>query len=386
MKQIALLYPYSVPWIGDFILGVVDYARKHGDWDILTIPPVLNGTGEIAMSLSNLQGWPGDGVITAIANAAQIKIVESLRIPCVNLSGAMHTPRIPTVLLDNYAAGRLAAEHLLKCGFRRLAYHGIKKLKYSELRRQGFVDCAREAGVAVEVFDRSAARASMSWPQCNSDMVPWLKTLKTPIGIMALHDYRARAVITECQRLGMAVPHDVAVIGVDNDVTVCEYSRPTLSSVNRNGFRQGYEAARVLDRLMAGEVVGENPVLIPPNCVVARKSTETIAVENSHVANVVRYMHEHLGDLFGIKHVLRLVPVSRRRLEEQFQRFMQCTPYEYLSSIRVEKAKQLLLEPRPKKIKEIAKICGFSNPLQFRIVFKRHTGQSPRQFASLRGE
>jgi LacI family transcriptional regulator len=386
MKQIALLYPYSVPWIGDFLLGVVDYAHKHGDWDILTIPPQLVGTGESAMSLSNLQGWSGDGVITAIANAAQAKIAEALRLPCVNISGAMPVSGFPVVLLDNYAAGRMAAEHLLKCGFRRLAYHGIKKLWYSQLRQQGFVDCAREAGVAVDVFNKAPSRGGERWPQSNSELVPWLKSLKPPIGIMALHDYRARAVITECQRLEMVVPDDVAVIGVDNDVTVCEYSRPTLSSVNRNGFRQGYEAARMLDRLMGGEMVGENPVLVPPNCVVMRKSTDTFTVENPHITKVVRYMHDHVGELFGIKQVMRLVPISRRRLEEQFLRYMQSTPYEYLSSIRVEKAKQLLSEPKPKKIKEIATLCGFSTPLQFRIVFKRHTGQSPRQYAALQGE
>jgi LacI family transcriptional regulator len=386
MKQVTLLYPFSVPWIGDFLLGVVNYAQKHGDWDILTIPPLLNGTGESAMSLGNLRGWPGDGVITAIASPAQVKAAESLRFPCVNLSGAMNASGFPSVLLDNYAAGRMAAAHLLKCGFRRLAYHGIKNLWYSHLRRQGFVDCARDAGVAVEVFDKTSRRSVESWPQSNSDMVPWLKSLKPPVGIMALHDYRARAVITECQRLGMAVPDDVAVIGVDNDVTVCEYSRPTLSSINRNGFRQGYEAARMLDRLMAGKKPDENPVLVPPNGVVMRKSTDTITVENPHLTKVVRYMHEHLGELFGIKQVMRLVPISRRRLEEQFHRYLQCTPYEYLSSIRVEKAKQMLNEAKPRKIKEIAAFCGFSTPLQFRIVFKRHTGQSPRQYAALHGE
>ncbi len=140
MKQIALIYPFTVPWMGEFLLGVSNYATEHGDWSILASPPSLSGTGENSLTLYNLRGWPGDGVITSIATSADVKAARQLSIPLVNFSGALHNPHFPTVALDHYAVGRVAAEHLLKCGFRRLAYYGIKKLYYSQQRRQGFQD------------------------------------------------------------------------------------------------------------------------------------------------------------------------------------------------------------------------------------------------------
>jgi LacI family transcriptional regulator len=381
MKQVALIYPYTVPWMGEFFLGVVNYAKAHEDWTILTSPPTLTGTGEYALTLHNLEGWPGDGVITAVTNPSQVEAAQKLRLPLVNLAGALHHQQFPKVILDHYATGRMAADHLLKCGFRRLAYYGIKKLYYSQQRRQGFQDRAREAGVPVEVLEEThPLSARMTWQQRTSDLVPWLKTLRPPIGIMALHDYRARAVIDECNQLKLEVPHEVAVIGVDNDPTVCECCRPTLSSVNRNGFQQGYEAARLLDRLMAGRAAPDAEILIPPQCVEMRRSTDTITVEDRHVTAVIRYMREHVEESFGVKQLMRLIPISRRRLEKQFHRHLQCTPYEYLVWIRVEKAKQLLLQLPRRKLKEIAKMCGFQNPIQFRIVFKRLLGLSPRQF------
>jgi LacI family transcriptional regulator len=382
MKQVALIYPYSVPWMGEFILGVANYAKAHEDWAILTSPPTLTGTGEYALTLHNLEGWPGDGVITAIANPSQVEAAQKLRLPLVNLSGALPYQQFPTVVLDHYASGRMAADHLLKCGFRRLAYYGIKKLYYSQRRRQGFQDRAQEGGASVDVFDEvHPLSARTTWQQRISGLIPWLKTLRPPIGIMAVHDYRARVVIDECNRLKLEVPHEVAVIGVDNDPTVCECCRPTLSSVSRNGFQQGYEAARLLDQLMAGQPAAQGAkILIQPQCVVMRRSTDTITVEDRHVTAVIRYMREHVEDPFGIKQLMRLVPISRRRLEKQFHRYLRCTPYEYLVWIRIEKAKQLLVQAPRRKLKEIASMCGFLTPIQFRIVFKRLLALSPRQY------
>jgi LacI family transcriptional regulator len=383
MRQIALIYPFTVPWMGDLFLGVNQYAKEHGDWSILTSPPTLTGTGEIAMTLYNLKGWPGDGVITAISDSTQVAAAKKLNLPLVNISGALRNLHFPTVALDQYEVGRMAADHLHKCGFRRLAYYGIKELYYSQQRQLGFKETANKAGILVNVFEEHRpANARSVWQQRTADLVPWLQSLKPPFGLLAIHDYRARMVIDECQHLGLQVPNDVAVLGVDNDPTVCECCRPTLSSICRDGFQQGYEAARLLDRLMEGKLLKQKLVSIPPRGIIERRSTDTITVDEAHVNTLIQYMYEHLGESFGIKRLVRLVPISRRGLEKQFRRTLHCTPYEYLSSLRVEKAKQLLLKEKPGKLKNIAALCGFSNPIQFRIVFKRITGLTPSQYLS----
>ena len=99
------------------------------------------------------------------------------------------------------------------------------------------------------------------------------------VGVMAVHDYRARVLVDACLRLGLDAPHDVAVIGTDNDPTICEFCQPTLSSISRSAWKVGYEAAALLDRLMAGNPAPEHDILIPPDGLVARLSTDTIAVD-----------------------------------------------------------------------------------------------------------
>ncbi len=101
--------------------------------------------------------------------------------------------------------------------------------------------------------------------------LPWM-------ALLAMQDYRARAAMDECQRLGLDIPHDVAVLGMEDDPTVCEFCRPTLSSVSRNGWQLGYETAALLDRLMDGRSPPSHDILVPSDGVVARQSTDTVAV------------------------------------------------------------------------------------------------------------
>ena len=137
--------------------------------------------------------------------------------------------------------------------------------------------------------------------------------------------------------MGLNVPHDVAILGVDNDLTACEFSHLSLSSVSTAAWQIGFEAARLLDGLMNGQPAPNEEILIPPDGVIRRRSTDTIIVGDPNVSIAVQYMRDHLGEMFGIQQVMKHVPVSRRRLHERFQRLLNRTPYEYLCYLRVER-------------------------------------------------
>jgi LacI family transcriptional regulator len=380
-KLVALTYPVSVPWMAMVFRGATDYAREHGGWDFVTSPPTLSGSEELALTMYSLKGWPGDGVIAAISDPAEAEAAGRLKIPVVNIAGGLRECALPRVAVDHYAVGRMAAEHLLECGLRRLAYYGLRGLSYSDQREQGFKDRAQEAGTSCEVFDSlPCSDPYASWHQRTAPLDRWLKKLPKPIGILAVHDYRARVVLDECQRLGIRVPHEVAVVGVDNDPTVCEFCRPTLSSVSRSAWKVGYEAAALLDRLMNGQAPPKHDTSILPEGVVARQSTDTIAVDDPHVTAAVRFMKDHLGKVFGMEEVLKHVDISRRSLETQFQQLLRCSPYEYLCRLRVERAKQLLAGPGRLKLHRIASASGFSSSARMRGVFQRLTGVTPIEY------
>lgn len=380
-RHVALAYPLAVPWMALFMRGVADYARQEGGWTFTTSPPTLTGAEEFAHTVYSLRGWPGDGVIAAISNRAEAEAARRLGVPVVNLAGALREVGLPRVMVDHYAIGRIAAEHLLECGLRRLAYYGVRGLYYSQQRRRGFVERAEEAGVAVVVFE--AARGSnrrQSWQSRIGRLDEWLSRLPRPVGILAVHDYRARALVDECQRLKLRIPEDVAVLGVDNDPTICEFCQPTLSSVSRSAWRVGYETAALLGGLMDGKPPPEDDLLVPPDGVVARQSTDTLALEDPHLVAAMRYVRDHLLERHGIGEIARVSGVSRRQLELRFREVLRCTPYDYVCRLRLERAKQLLAGPDRLKHQFVANACGFASSHRLRLVFRRYTGLTPEEY------
>ena len=207
-----------------------------------------------------------------------------------------------------------------------------------------------------------------------------MKSLAPPVGILAVHDFRARAIVEECLWLGLDVPHEIAVLGFDDDPTVCEFCQPSLSSISHSSWRIGYEAAALLDRLMSGHARASEDILIPPGGIITRRSTDTIAVDDPHVTMALRYMHDHAGERFDIAKMMTRMPVSRRRLETQFRRLLRCSPYEYLCRLRVEQVKKKLVQQPKIKLRGIATSSGFANPTRMALVFRRVTGLTPTAF------
>jgi LacI family transcriptional regulator len=384
MRQVALVLPTNVSWGAVLAQGIADYSREHEAWAFTTSPPTMAEAEEVALTPYSLKGWVGQGVIAVINDAAEARAARRLGIPVVCVNGNVRNPGLPRVMPDYRAGGRMAAEHLLDRGSRRLAYFGLAGPWYSAERKQGFADRAKQAGVPCEIFDmppNTDVRAS--WQQRRHAVAAWLKTLRTPIAILAVHDYRARVLVDECLRLGLNVPHDVAVLGMDNDLTACEFSQPTLSSVSRAAWTVGFEAARMLHQLMDGRPPLSLDVRIAPGGVVARRSTDTVAVEDPHLRAAVHFMRDHLHEVFGLDRVLAHLDVSRRLLHERFQRLLGRSPYEYLCSLRVERAKQFLSVPQRVKMRKIAAECGFTSAARMRLVFQRVAGMTPLEYHRL---
>jgi LacI family transcriptional regulator len=375
IRQIALALPLSAGFHEEILQGIVEFAQKRGSWTFLTAPETYD------MSVSGLAGWPGDGVIADIFTREEARAAHELGIPVVNLSGSLADAGLPRVMNDQRALGRLAAEHLLQCGIRRFAYYGVRGVWYARQRGEGFVRRLKEAGHTCVVLDAPKAfDKRRNWHHWLSELRGWLKTLQPPFGVMAASDIRARMVIDACRQLGLYVPHDVAVIGVDNDSFACEVSRPTLSSVARNAREIGYRAARLLDRLFSGRKPPKHDLIVPPLGVVARESTDIVPVDDPNLSRAVRFIREHVGQPFTVADLLREVPVSRRWLEYRFREHFGHSPHEYICEARIERAKQLLAEARKPSLEQIARSCGFSDTRNLRLVFHRFMGMAPSEY------
>lgn len=381
-KHVALAFPLAVPHLALFVQGVAQYAREHGGWTFSINPAAAGGYSEhFSFALDALAGWSGDGIMAYVTDEEEMLAAKQLRIPIVTTAGFLRDPGVPRVTVDNRAIGRLAAQHLLECGLRRFAYLGQAGIWFSQLRGEGFAECVRNAGGECLIHETTVRTDRHEpWHIALEEIERFLLKLRPPVGILAVHDYRARLLVDVCHKLGLSVPNDVAVIGTDNDEMLCEFCDPPLSSVSRSGYRVGYESAALLDRLMAGQSPPKGDILIPPDGVVARKSTDLIAIEDLNVVAAIRFMQGHLDEPFGVERLLRLLPLSRSRLERLFRKHLGQTPYEYLRALRVARAKELLVSPEKLSTKEIARRCGFPDARRLRLTFARLEGVTPSAY------
>lgn len=373
-KHIALAFPMGLAHLQPLVRGITDYARTHGPWSFTSNPET------VIMPIQSLLGWRGDGVISVLLTSSDVRTAKQLGIPVVTFAGALRNPGVPRVIVNNPLVGRLAADHLLACGFSRFGYYGLHNVRYAHDRGEGFLRRLAEHSRAASVhLSRNTVGASHPWRDELQKLEYWLTTLEGPVGIFAANDMRARMLLDTCQRLGRRVPDDVGVIGVDNDLVTCEFSEPPLSSIACDWYRIGTEVAATLDRLMNGEPAPPDQ-LIDPIGVVKRRSSDVLIVDHPGVARAIQYVHEHLAENFGIERIIQETMTSRRSLELGFRRALGCTPHDFLCRERVNKAKELLVRPEKTKLAAIASACGFADARRLRIVFERQEKMTPAQY------
>jgi len=375
VKHIALALPLDIVFVERLLPGILDFARDQGGWVFTRIPERLTSSFEW------LRNWEGDGAFVLISNKTDVKVAQSLPIPIVNVGGYVKDARVPTVTLDQQMVGRLAAEHLLARRFHRFGYYGVRDLWYSEQRRIGFERALLETGYKCSSIESTnLIRSPWDWRRVGGQLARWLRSLQPPVGIMASWDLRAQMLSEACTMIGLRVPEDVAIVGVDNDPIACEFCIPQLTSVSRNDREVGWQAANLLSQLLEGKRSLKLPILIPPDRVVARRSTDTLVIEDAEVARIVQQVRDHLNEVFGVERILRLSPLSRRQLEQRFRRSVGSSPYAFLNELRVERAKLLLAQSHKRALTTVASECGFSELRRFRMVFRRITKLSPAEY------
>ena len=210
-------------------------------------------------------------------------------------------------------------------------------------------------------------------------MARWLADLPKPVGLMACNDDRGREVLAACRQAKLRVPEEVAVVGVDNDELLCELSDPPLSSVALGAERAGFEAAALLDQLMAGRSKEPQRLVASALGVVARRSTDLSLHEDPEVAAAVKYIRDNAGRPIRVYDVVAGLGDARRTLEIRFQQALGRSIHAEIQRVRLERARRLLLET-DLPLSKIAQASGFSSPSYLAAVFHRHLGVTPVKY------
>ncbi len=340
-----------------------DYADHHRRWQhFLELTPRNEPVSQGRI----------DGIIIASEYPAIMgRSSRSRPIPTVRVTGPLDAKVPPAVVADNHAVGRMGANYLADLGLKHLTFVPTAEI-FSDHRAAGFLEACRLRRVSSSLLDR---RRAMNPETLREDIA----RLPDPAGVMVATDRAALEVSRACRLIGKRIPEQVALLGVDNETEICRLVDPPLTSIDHGSRRIGYEAAKLLDHWLTTGRRPERSVTVQPIGVIARQSTDLLAIENPDVVAAIRFIRSRFSDAIKVKDVLKHVAMSRRSLEMHFRATLGRTIHDEIMRMRIDRARQLLATSEW-GMPHIADECGFSLASQFSFVFKRETGETPRMF------
>lgn len=381
IPRVALLIETSRGFGRSLMRGIVRYASLHGPWEFYITP------SDYEQTLPDMNTWSGTGIIARIETTKLAKKIVNSGLPFIGLDisqnveiDAIAGEDIHEIASDSRLAARMAAEHLMSRNLKHFAFVGESGRRWSAIRQSAFEECLREAGFQDAIYSPQTARHKCDWAHELPHMVEWLQRLPKPVGIMASNDDRGRQVLEACSSAKLRVGFEVLVIGVDNDELLCELSRPQLSSVALKAEESGYRAAAVLDKLMRGQVLEPQRLLVEPTHVVERGSTAPYAtIEDDDVIAALDFLQTHAAEEITIEQLVSQFSISRRSFELRFKKSVGATPHQVLRQLRLDRAKRLLTET-DQSVEEIALASGYSTLTNMSKAFNKELGLTPTQY------
>ncbi len=377
--KIALIVESSRAYGRGVLRGIAQYAKAFGPWVLNIEERTLGGAAP-----KWLQGWDGDGIIARVEGSHLEKALIQTGVPVIDVRGTRTLP-MPVIDTDNRLVSEQAIDHLLGRGFRELAFCGYGGLNYSELRLNAFINHCKKRGIPHSIYESPKMQGAhlhdieQQGAHFEEGLFEWIRQLNKPVGLMACNDIRSQQVLNICRTQAIPTPEEVGIIGVDNDELLCELSDPTLSSVEPDTEKIGYEAARLLERMIKEDLKTHERFFIAPKGVVERDSTNSIAIEDPLVAKALYYIRNKIPSVPTIEEVAKAVFTSRRTLERRFQKALGCSPNEEITRLRIDRIKDLLRTTNL-SLYQIAAQCGFDHPEYMSVQFKKKTGQTPGEY------
>jgi LacI family transcriptional regulator len=354
--------------------GIANYALKAG-WHLCT---------DVAKEKVIPWGWEGDGILAWLGAGDDLAdFVVQAKLPTVDFSARRPHLLFPRVLADHAASAKLAAADFLARGFQHFMFYSTREHWVADEAGTAFVHFLKQAGHRCEWirWHRSPAftTGNHQWQDKRRWLAANLKSAPKPLALFAADDDQALEVIETCETVGLAVPEQVSVIGVDNSLAAVDAMRIPISSVDQNLETLGYRGAELLDQLMHGRPAPKQPIRIPPTGLITRKSSDLLAVNHPGVARCLRFLRDNCHQPIGVDDLARIAAMSRSGLHQAFLEHIGRPPGNELHRVRIENAKKLLAQAKM-KLEEIAERSGYQSANSFWVAFRQATGLSPRQY------
>lgn len=385
MARVLMMTDFSESYANKLLSGIMRYSHEHEPWTVCKVPLSLRDSGRMQELVNFATRWKADAVIGQFRSGDPVEGFLDRGIITLAQDFQQRFPNLINISGDYYLSGEMAADYFIEKGVRYFAFYGIPGLVWSEERLEGFSARIRERLPDATVSVHMKTSLQEIWWYDTDSLTEWLAALPKPVAILGCDDniaYQIIEAVTQVGREDMRIPDDILVMGVDNDASVCQMCSPQLSSINQEVEHAGYQAAALIDELLAFPPAERRSryrdIIVKPSYITTRQSTDAYIHQNPYVSKVMYYVNENLGSRIKVESLVDLVPMSRRMLETTFARETGISLYQYIIRARVNRMKDL--------------INAGHSPLQaadelgteYKIIarnFKNLTGMTPAEYA-----
>lgn len=379
MIKLILLSDFTESFAYKILKGVLEYSRRHEAWVVSRMPPSYRERNGVAGVLEWAKFWEADAILGRFENEEEALAYRNAGMVVFAQDYKERFSRVPSLSSDYIATGRMAAQFFVQKGYTSFAFVGYRDAFWSKERCMGFQHFLEEAGYGNNLSIYEGQSIDDVWFYEMPNLVAFLKNLPHGTAVFACDDNQGSRLTEICKVNDIKIPIQLAILGVDNDETVCSLSDPPLSSILLDVEQTAHDVAMQIAELLNGTLTDATDVVGKPIKVVERISTDIITTDDPHVRVALKYIHEHATTEISVEDVLQQVPLCRRQFEKRFREATHLSVYKYILELRIARFAQALLLSEG-NVKDIATDLGFLNYKSLSRQFKLITGLSPLRY------
>ena len=376
MIRVLIISDFTESFSHKILSGIVDYSRRKEQWIVRRMPPEYKAQLGIPGVIRLAKEWEVDAVIGQFEPTDDIGLFAENGIVAIAQDYKKKFSSIPNITADYLGTGRMAARFFIDRGFRNFGFFGMNDVCWSDERCDGFRREVEAAGFGDSFYSYRMQEIDMVWYYQRNRLREWLRSIPKPIAIMACDDNQGSNLIEACHGIGIKIPSEVSVMGVDNDEALCSLGSTTLTSIQVDIEEGGRQAAALVERLVADPASPAEDVVLKPVKIVQRMSTATFATADQQILKAILFIHKNALKKISVSDVMAEAALSRRLLERRFKSVTGKTLYEYITDQKLKYFAEQL-QDTDEQVINIALSMGESDTKSISRRFKQIYGCTP---------
>lgn len=379
MLRLLIISDFTESFPVKLMEGIVHYSRQKEQWAICRMPPAYKAKIGIPGVVRWAKDWGADAVIGQFEQTDEVELFAQNGIVALAQDFKKRFRSIPNITADYIGTGRMAARFFLERGFRHFGFFGFNDVCWSDERCEGFRREVEAHGFGESCYTYRLQEIDQNWFYEKDNLSEWLRQVPKPIGIMACDDNQGINLIEACHAIGIKVPGEVSVIGVDNDEMLCSLGSTSLSSVHMNIQESGSRAAELIERMIADPDMPLEDVAMTPVKVIERMSTAAYATDDQQIEKAILFIHRSIHKKIFVKDVMQEVALSRRLLEIRFKQVTGKTLHQYISDLKLKRFSEMLLDS-DEPVVNLALSLGETDTKTISRQFRQRYGLPPDEW------